>query len=430
MIALDVGHGQLHPKLRGDERVTVIERTNVRDATTETIGGLVDAVVADVSFISLTVIIPVLVSLCQPGSPMVLLVKPQFEAGRAEVGRGRGVITDPAIHDRVRPTIADSLDAAGCAVVGWMDSPILGGEGNREFLVHARSAAGHRRDGRRDRRPPRARRRRHARPLDRRTGWSIAATRRGSWPEDAAAARTSPTSPPSEPVSEADLVVSVGGDGTMLRAVRVLDGAPVPLLGVNVGVLGYLTEIEPPQVTEALERFVAGSDAGSWHLDERMMLEVTRRRLGVGRLAGAQRGGRREARVGSHRAPAGAHRRRAVHELRRRRADRRHPDRFDRLLAVGARAGGLAAPPGPAADPVSPHMLFDRTLVLDPTERVEIEVDGFRPAELAVDGQLVATLTDGDIVTCCTAEATACFVRLAPHHFHQILKRKFGLADR
>ncbi len=142
VVALDVGHGQLHPKLRGDERVTVIERTNVRDATSETIGGLVDAVVVDVSFISLTVIIPVLVSLCQPGSPMVLLVKPQFEAGRAEVGRGRGVITDPAIHDRVRTTIGDSLDAAGCSVVGWMDSPILGGEGNREFLVHARSPQG------------------------------------------------------------------------------------------------------------------------------------------------------------------------------------------------------------------------------------------------------------------------------------------------
>ncbi len=139
VIALDVGHGQLHPRLRGDERVTVIERTNIRDATPDTIGGLVDAVVVDVSFISLTVIIPVLVSLCQPGSPMVLLVKPQFEAGRAEVGRGRGVITDPAIHARVQATVGASLEASGCTVLGWTESPILGGEGNREFLVHART---------------------------------------------------------------------------------------------------------------------------------------------------------------------------------------------------------------------------------------------------------------------------------------------------
>jgi 23S rRNA (cytidine1920-2'-O)/16S rRNA (cytidine1409-2'-O)-methyltransferase len=121
--------------------VVVLERTNVRDITPATIGGLVEMVVADVSFISLTVIIPVLVTLCQPGSPMVLLVKPQFEAGREEVARGRGVITDPAIHDRVRTTVTAALEAAGATVVGWMDSPIRGGEGNRELLVHAVAGA-------------------------------------------------------------------------------------------------------------------------------------------------------------------------------------------------------------------------------------------------------------------------------------------------
>ena len=77
------------------------------------------------------------------------------------------------------------------------------------------------------------------------------------------------------PLARADLVVCLGGDGTMLRAVGLLDGAPVPLLGVNVGVLGYLTEIEPPGLTDALERFVAGPQAGEWWLDERMMLGVT-----------------------------------------------------------------------------------------------------------------------------------------------------------
>jgi 23S rRNA (cytidine1920-2'-O)/16S rRNA (cytidine1409-2'-O)-methyltransferase len=118
----------------------VLERTNIRDATPDTIGGPLDVVVVDVSFISLTLIIPGLVSLCQPGSPMVLLVKPQFEAGRAEVGRGRGVITDPAIHERVRDEVAAALGAAGCRVVGWIDSPLKGGEGNRELLVHAVTA--------------------------------------------------------------------------------------------------------------------------------------------------------------------------------------------------------------------------------------------------------------------------------------------------
>ena len=80
-------------------------------------------------------------------------------------------------------------------------------------------------------------------------------------PDDAAALGL-PDLSASGPLADADLVVCLGGDGTMLRAVRLLDGAPVPLLGVNLGVLGYLTEIEPPELTEALERFVAGPDAG------------------------------------------------------------------------------------------------------------------------------------------------------------------------
>jgi len=137
VIALDVGHGQLHPRIRDDERVTVLERTNIRTTTTETIGGYVDVAVADVSFISLTVVIPALAVLCKPGSPMVVLVKPQFEAGHEVVSRGRGVVSDPAVYDAVRQQIENALEDAGCAVLGWTNSPILGAEGNREFFVHA-----------------------------------------------------------------------------------------------------------------------------------------------------------------------------------------------------------------------------------------------------------------------------------------------------
>ncbi len=139
VVALDVGHGQLHPRLRGDLRVLVLERTNIRDTTPDAIAGLVDAAVADISFISLTIVIPTLSALCKPGSDMVLLVKPQFEAGKVEVSRGRGIVTDPAIHDRVRDEIDTALHEAGCEVLGWMDSPLLGGEGNKEFLVHTRT---------------------------------------------------------------------------------------------------------------------------------------------------------------------------------------------------------------------------------------------------------------------------------------------------
>ncbi|CAN5810353.1 MAG: TlyA family RNA methyltransferase [Ilumatobacteraceae bacterium] len=140
VVALDVGHGQLHPRIRDDPRVTVLERTNVRAADVDTIDGRVDLLVADVSFISLTMIIPVLAALCHPGSPMVLLVKPQFEAGRAEVGRGRGVISDDTVHERVQAEIDAALRAADCRVAGWMDSPLLGHRGNRELFVHAMTA--------------------------------------------------------------------------------------------------------------------------------------------------------------------------------------------------------------------------------------------------------------------------------------------------
>jgi 23S rRNA (cytidine1920-2'-O)/16S rRNA (cytidine1409-2'-O)-methyltransferase len=137
VVALDVGHGQLHPRIRADHRVHVIERFNVRDVTPDAIGGTVDAVVTDLSFISLTRTLRPLVGVCRPGAPLVLLVKPQFEAGRQEVSKGRGVITDPALHARVRDEIDAALTEGGCTVNGWIDSPIVGAEGNREFLVYA-----------------------------------------------------------------------------------------------------------------------------------------------------------------------------------------------------------------------------------------------------------------------------------------------------
>jgi 23S rRNA (cytidine1920-2'-O)/16S rRNA (cytidine1409-2'-O)-methyltransferase len=139
VVAVDVGHGQLHPRIRNDQRVTVLERFHVRDLTVEAIGGAVDLVVADLSFISIIRVLPRLLAVGGPGCELVLLVKPQFEAGKAEVDRGSGVIRDPLIHQRVRDEVAAALVALECDVVGWIDSPITGAQGNREFLVHARA---------------------------------------------------------------------------------------------------------------------------------------------------------------------------------------------------------------------------------------------------------------------------------------------------
>lgn len=138
VVAVDVGHGQLHERIRADQRVVVLERVNVRSLTSAQIGGGVDAVVADLSFISIVTVLDALLACARPGSDLVLLVKPQFEAGRTEVSRGRGVIRDESVRIRVRDEVDAAIVERGATIMGWMDSPLPGADGNRELFVHAR----------------------------------------------------------------------------------------------------------------------------------------------------------------------------------------------------------------------------------------------------------------------------------------------------
>ena len=139
VVAVDVGHGQLDLRLRDDPRVTVLERTNVRHLTPEKLGGERFAVVtADLSFISLRTVAANLVALATPGADLVVLVKPQFEAGRAETSRGRGVIRDPAVWDRAVAGVAAAFAAQGSDMMGTVRSPLTGADGNVEFLMHLR----------------------------------------------------------------------------------------------------------------------------------------------------------------------------------------------------------------------------------------------------------------------------------------------------
>jgi 23S rRNA (cytidine1920-2'-O)/16S rRNA (cytidine1409-2'-O)-methyltransferase len=142
VVAVDVGYGQLHERLRADARVDNRERTNVRSLTADDVGGPAEVVVADLSFISLRTVLPALLGLAAPGADLVLLVKPQFEAGREEAARGRGVIRDPEVHRRVVDEVASAAVSQGAAMMGVMPSPITGAEGNQEFLLHCRAAAG------------------------------------------------------------------------------------------------------------------------------------------------------------------------------------------------------------------------------------------------------------------------------------------------
>ena len=138
VVALDVGHGQLDWKLRNDTRVVVIEHFNARHLTLDVLPGPVDFVCIDVSFISLKQILPPVRSLLQPHADIVALVKPQFEAGRAEVRKG--VIRDADVQARVVEEVAAAAREVGLTPLGSTPSPITGAKGNVEFLLHLRAS--------------------------------------------------------------------------------------------------------------------------------------------------------------------------------------------------------------------------------------------------------------------------------------------------
>ena len=142
VVAVDVGRGQLLDRLRRDPRVVVHDRTNIRTADLDALGAPFDVVVADLSFISLRTVAPVLAgAMASTGADMVVLVKPQFEAGRAVVARGRGVVRDPAAWEGAVVGVGHALGLAGAAIMGGMTSPLRGADGNVEFLLWARAGA-------------------------------------------------------------------------------------------------------------------------------------------------------------------------------------------------------------------------------------------------------------------------------------------------
>ena len=146
--AVDVGHGQLDPSLRADPRVCVLERLHARDLSVEVLRAADPAfapcavVVADLSFISLRAVAPALCgSVAAPGADLVVLVKPQFEAARAVVSRGRGVVRDPSVWAAALEGVASAFISAGTGIMGAMASPLTGASGNAEFLLHASKGA-------------------------------------------------------------------------------------------------------------------------------------------------------------------------------------------------------------------------------------------------------------------------------------------------
>jgi 23S rRNA (cytidine1920-2'-O)/16S rRNA (cytidine1409-2'-O)-methyltransferase len=140
VVAVDVGYGQLAWRLQTDERVVVLDRTNVRELTLEQVGEPVDLVVGDLSFISLGLVLPALVRCTRPEGDLVLMVKPQFEVGRDRLGTG-GVVRDPALRAEAVRGVAETAAACGLGVLGVVASPLPGPSGNVEYFLWLRAGA-------------------------------------------------------------------------------------------------------------------------------------------------------------------------------------------------------------------------------------------------------------------------------------------------
>jgi len=229
-----------------------------------------------------------------------------------------------------------------------------------------------------------------------------------------------------------DLVVSLGGDGSMLRAVELIGAAETPVLGVDHGRLGYLTEVRPADARWAVEQVLNGRHG----IEERMLLTASVTADAADPEAGASDFTALNEVVVERSAEVNTIRLRVDID-----------GHFFTTYAVdgmvvstptGSTAYAFSAR-GPIIDPahnavlitpISPHMLFDRSLVLAPSRTVRITVDGHRPATVSVDGRRIATVGDGAAIECSAAAFSARFVTLGARPFHHVLKEKFGLNDR
>ena len=239
--------------------------------------------------------------------------------------------------------------------------------------------------------------------------------------------------PPEALAEGLDLTVTLGGDGTMLRAVSLVSRAGVPLLGVNLGRLGYLADLEPEGLTEALERVLAGDYA----IEERMMLSVAIERAAERPMLTSLDGDMWALNEAVVERPAAGHTVHVAVQVEGRFWTTYAADGLIVATPTGSTAyafsaGGPIVSPNVRAllmTPVSAHMSFDRSLVVDAADSVRIEVTD-RPATLVLDGREVGLLGRGDAIVCTEAPGSARFVTFGSRDFYGILKTKFGVADR
>ena len=246
-------------------------------------------------------------------------------------------------------------------------------------------------------------------------------------PEDAALIDSPELAVSIEELRAADVCLSLGGDGTILRAVQLVGASGVPIIGLNAGRLGYLTEFDPTQLVHALTMW----QNDELKVDQRMLLKMS---------------------IDSPRQQLTGY---ALNEVVIERAQSGHTVSVNALIngrsfttfladgiivstptgstAYSLSAGGPIVEPSSEAillTPVAAHMVFDRTMVLNQSSTVELRVQGYRAAAVTLDGRQVATLEPGESIRCCSAEVVARFLVTGERDFHAILKEKFGLSDR
>jgi NAD+ kinase len=441
VIALDVGHGQIDWRLRNDPRVVVIEGKNARYLAPGDIPGPVDVVVIDVSFISLAQILPRVPAVLREGGNVIALVKPQFEAGRDEVGK-KGVVRDPEVHERVIARVTEAAGRVGLARAGLTPSPVTGAEGNQEFLLHLRAAPS----------PPERTRRTMvervgivakirlasvAPHLVEVAGWLAA---RGVEPvleEDTAQLAPSlaglRVATRDDLPHQVDLLLVLGGDGTLLTmADRVSQaGRDLPILGVNFGHLGFLTEINFPELYPLLESAISGTAT----IERRLILE-----------ARVLRGARCVAEY------------RALNDVVITRGS------VSRVIELAVTVDGafvarftgdgliIASPTGstaynlsaggpilhPAVDalvltPIAPHTLSNRPVVVPGTARVQVTAAAHDPDQeviLTLDGQLGLSLEPGDTVEAVQHDPPVRLVKAPTHSYFDVLRQKLKWVER
>ena len=383
--AVDVGYGQLAWKLRQDERVICMEKTNIRYLTREQLPEPIDFASVDVSFISLTKVLGPLRLLLREDAQVVCLIKPQFEAGREKVGK-KGVVREESTHCEVIEAVVCFAEQAGFRVLGLDYSPIRGPEGNIEYLMHAR---------------------RIEEPV---------------CEEERFFARV-----------DKDFVkqLVLGGDGTLLRSVHLYARYRVPFLGINLGTLGYLTEGSREDAFAILDAVLADR----YMTQERML--INGRVFRNGRVIAEQealndivisRSGLMKV-INLNLYVNGQY-------LCNYRADGLITATPTGSTAYNLSVGGPIVDPGAklmVVTPVSPHSLNNRSLIFSPTDHVRMEVapaqkEVVTPAECHVhfDGEYPLRLETGDYVEVTRAAATVTIMTMSEKSFLQTLRAKMS----